>query len=179
MKSAVPKINIKHFLVSLIISFGIGSFFYLLVLQLPFISKSRLLFSLLFSLTIMLPIYKTCGQVLVKSVSKHRSIVLFAFFIGLFIANVFFYYPRISYLFYGQHKLEVVIEREEVRDTQIDITALFTELKSESYSQFQILEGEWERNGSVFSADGSKPTRLTWKGWTGSETWRSCCLAAQ
>lgn len=103
------KMKTYWILISLILSFSIGSFFYLLVLQLPIISKSRLLISFLISLGVMWLIYKTIKQIWEKSCNKIIYIVLFASFIGLIITSALFYFPRTSYLFYGQHELDVFL----------------------------------------------------------------------
>lgn len=169
MRIGKLEIKVKPFILSLVLSLGVGIFFYLLVLQLPVVSKSRLFICLLFSMALILPIYKTSERVWEESSGKFSYIVLTASFIGLFITNAFFYYPRASYLFYGQHEIEIVIDGQDLNDTQVEITALFTKLKSESYSRFQISGGSWKRIGNVFSTNSSESTRLTWKGWTGAE----------
>ena len=146
---------------ALILAFFPALLFYLLVLQLPFFSYSRLALAALSLPVFAWPMYLALSRPGAASWQRWIQIGLGSAVLALFGLQAISFFPGKLYPFYEKHTLSLTAP-----STGFEIRGFMTSLGPVGYSSFQGLEG-WERRGGRLIPLSTKAGPLQWSGWTG------------
>ncbi|HEY5903476.1 MAG TPA: hypothetical protein VIU39_13045, partial [Anaerolineales bacterium] len=146
---------------ALILAFFPALLFYLLVLQLPFYSYSRLALAALSLPVFAWPMYLALSRPGAASWQRWILIGLGSAVLALFGLQAISFFPGWLYPFYEKHTLTLTAP-----STGFEIRGFKTSLGPVGYSSFQNLEN-WEKRGGRLIPLSKKAGPLQWSGWTG------------
>jgi hypothetical protein len=140
--------------------------FYLLFLQLPVLSRSRLgVAALLVAFFAVL-----AHLAMPRWMSFSRRVFLLLFLssgaLALFAKEAITFYPGEMYLFFGQHILHLTVQADDGQ--LVEVRGLQTGLEDVSYASFHDVIG-WKQRGNTLVPISFPPPPLTWTGWTGDQ----------
>ncbi len=139
--------------------------FYMLVLQLPFVSRSRLGLSALLVPFLAFIAYRSIPRFQSLSLNYWLILVIGSGILSLFGSVALSFNSEKTYLLSPQHTLEIEILKF-TKGQVLELNRFQTSLGDVSYDSFQDNNG-WKRKGNVFVPVSNSPIPLIWTGWTG------------
>lgn len=143
--------------------------FYLLVLQPPVLSRSRLALSAILVPVFAAIAYRTLPRVR-QSLSRTQRLALLAgsALLSLLAAVPLSQASTKTYLFGAQHSLRVEVVKVSAGQ-QVELRWFHTSLGDISLDSVSTGDG-WQRKGDVLGLSSGPASALTWRGWTGGQS---------
>jgi len=139
--------------------------FYLLILQLPFVSKTRLAISALLIPFLAFVAYRGIPKFQFFPLRYWLIIIIGSGILASLEGTSLSFYPEKNYLFSSQHTLKIEIIKF-INDQTLNINRFQTSLGDVSYNSFQA-NNDWKRKGTTLTPISTSPAPLIWTGWTG------------
>lgn len=139
--------------------------FYLLILQLPFVSKTRLAISALLIPFLAFVAYRSISKFQFFPLKYWLIIIIGSGILASLEGTALSFYSEKNYLFSSQHTLKIEIIKF-INGQALNINRFQTSLGDISYDSFQANNG-WKRKGTTLTPISTSPAPLIWTGWTG------------